>query len=80
MGAVKMNPKIKSKDGAGGKYTWGTPGCEGEKDPAISKGDPNFEEGAAVAAISQGEGQQKGKDSSSVESDLPISRSLRRHH
>eukprot|EP00516_Mucochytrium_quahogii_P009614 CAMPEP_0203767186 /NCGR_PEP_ID=MMETSP0099_2-20121227/851_1 /ASSEMBLY_ACC=CAM_ASM_000209 /TAXON_ID=96639 /ORGANISM=" , Strain NY0313808BC1" /LENGTH=56 /DNA_ID=CAMNT_0050663655 /DNA_START=71 /DNA_END=241 /DNA_ORIENTATION=+ len=34
--------KKTSKDGAGGKYTWGAPGCEMEGDPEVKPGDPNF--------------------------------------
>ena len=33
-----------SKDGAGGKYTWGAPGCEKDDELIMSKGDPNFDE------------------------------------
>jgi len=32
-----------SKAGAGGKYTWGAPGCEADV-PRLSKGDPNYED------------------------------------
>eukprot|EP00612_Vaucheria_litorea_P000132 CAMPEP_0171455078 /NCGR_PEP_ID=MMETSP0945-20130129/2115_1 /TAXON_ID=109269 /ORGANISM="Vaucheria litorea, Strain CCMP2940" /LENGTH=60 /DNA_ID=CAMNT_0011980243 /DNA_START=67 /DNA_END=249 /DNA_ORIENTATION=- len=31
-----------SKDGAGGKYTWGAPGSEAMV-PPMSKGDPNYD-------------------------------------
>eukprot|EP00512_Aurantiochytrium_limacinum_P001997 CAMPEP_0171484716 /NCGR_PEP_ID=MMETSP0958-20121227/156_1 /TAXON_ID=87120 /ORGANISM="Aurantiochytrium limacinum, Strain ATCCMYA-1381" /LENGTH=56 /DNA_ID=CAMNT_0012017449 /DNA_START=143 /DNA_END=313 /DNA_ORIENTATION=- len=31
-----------SKSGAGGKFTWGAPGCEADV-PAMNKRDPNYD-------------------------------------
>lgn len=35
-----------AKHGAGGKFTWGSPGMDDAKPVEVSKGDPNFDEDA----------------------------------